>query len=98
MDRYHDSVIFHSVNRDNIDSVTHSKAHRYKCRLNVLHNQLLFVSLPKEFLKKEYNMALKIKNREEAIAVLRDMVQRKKEVEKQVLEAFDKVRKEAENS
>ena len=98
MDRYHDSVIFHSVNRDNIDSVTHSKAHRYKCRLNVLHNQLLFVSLPKEFLKKEYNMALKIKNREEAITVLRDMVQRKKEVEKQVLEEFDKVRKEAENS
>lgn len=39
---------------------------------------LLFVSLPKEFLKKGYNMALKIKNREEAIAVLRDMVQRKR--------------------
>jgi hypothetical protein len=37
--------------------------------------------LPKEFLKKGYNMALKIKNREEAIAVLRDMVQRKKEME-----------------
>ena len=64
----------------------------------MLHNQLLFVSLPKEFLKKEYNIALKIKNREEAIAVLRDMVQRKKEGEKQVLEEFDKVRKEAENS
>lgn len=29
-------------------------------------------------LKKGYNMALKIKNREEAIAVLRDMVQRKR--------------------
>ena len=41
-------------------------------------------------------MALKIKNREEAIAVLRDMVQRKKEMEKQVQE-FAKVRKEAEN-
>lgn len=98
MDRYHDSVIFHSLNHDNIDSVTHSKAHRYKCRLNVLHNHLLFVSLPKEFLKKGYNMALKIKNREEAIAVLRDMVQRKKEMEKQVQEEFAKVRKEAENS
>ena len=91
-------MIFHSLNNDNIDNVTYSKVHGYKCRLNVLHNQLLFVSLPKEFLKKEYNMALKIKNREEAIAVLRDMVQRKKEVEKQVLEEFDKVRKEAENS
>ena len=33
-------------------------------------------------------MALKIKNREEAIAVLRDMVQRKKEMEKQVQEEF----------
>lgn len=43
-------------------------------------------------------MALKIKNREEAIAVLRDMVQRKKEIEKQVQEEFAKVRKEAENS
>ena len=43
-------------------------------------------------------MALKIKNREEAIAVLRDMVQRKKELEKQVQEEFAKVRKEAENS
>ena len=51
---------------------------------------------PKEFLKKGYNMALKIKNREEAIAVLRDMVQRKKEMEKQVQEEFAKVRKEAE--
>ena len=40
-------------------------------------------------------MALKIKNREEAIAVLRDMVQRKKELEKQVQEEF--ARKEAEN-
>ena len=39
-----------------------------------------------------------IKNREEAIAVLRDMVQRKKEMEKQVQEEFAKVRKEAENS
>ena len=44
------------------------------------------------------NMALKIKNREEAIAVLRDMVHRKKEMEKQVQEEFAKVRKEAENS
>lgn len=43
-------------------------------------------------------MALKIKNREEAIAVLRDMVQRKKKMEKQVQEEFAKVRKEAENS
>ena len=34
---------------------------------------------------------------EEAIAVLRDMVQRKKEMEKQVQEEFAKVRKEAEN-
>jgi hypothetical protein len=58
---------------------------------------LLFVSLPKEFLKKGYNMALKIKNREEAIAVLRDMVQRKKEMEKQVQEEFAKIRKEAKN-
>ena len=41
-------------------------------------------------------MALKIKSREEAIAVLRDMVQRKKEMEKQVQEEFAKVRKEAE--
>ena len=31
-------------------------------------------------------MALKIKNREEAIAVLRDMIQRKKEMEQQVQE------------
>lgn len=53
--------------------------------------------MPKGFLKKGYNMALKIKNREEAIAVLRDMVQRKKEMEKQVQEEFAKVRKEAEN-
>ena len=37
--------------------------------------RIFLVSLPKEFLKKGYNMALKIKNREEAIAVLRDMVQ-----------------------
>ena len=36
--------------------------------------RIFLVSLPKEFLKKGYNMALKIKNREEAIAVLRDMV------------------------
>lgn len=42
-------------------------------------------------------MALKIKNREEAIAVLRDMVQRKKELEKQVQEEFAKIRKEAKN-
>lgn len=58
--------------------------------------RIFLVSLPKEFLKKGYNMALKIKNREEAIAVLRDMVQRKKEMEKQVQEEFAKVRKEAE--
>ena len=42
-------------------------------------------------------MALKIKKREEAIAVLRDMIQRKKEMEKQVQEEFAKARKEAEN-
>ena len=42
-------------------------------------------------------MALKIKNREEAIAVLRDMIQRKKEMEKKVQEEFAKARKEAEN-
>ena len=58
--------------------------------------RIFLVSLPKEFLKKGYNMALKIKNREEARAVLRDMVQRKKEMEKQVQEEFAKVRKEAE--
>ena len=91
-------MIFHSLNNDNIDNVTYSKVHGYKCRLNVLHNHLLFVSLPKEFVKKGYNMALKIKNREAAIAVLRDLVQRKKEMEKQVQEEFAKVRKEAENS
>ena len=91
-------MIFYSLNNDNIDNVTYSKVHRYKCRLNVLHNHLLFVSLPKEFLKKGYNMALKIKNREEAIAVLRDMVQRKKEMEKQVQEEFAKIRKEAKKS
>ena len=91
-------MIFHSLNNDNIDNVTYSKVHGYKCRLNVLHNHSLFVSLPKEFLKKGYNMALKIKNREEAIAVLRDMLQRKKEMEKQVQEEFAKVRKEAEHS
>lgn len=91
-------MIFHSLNNDNIDNVIYSKVHGYKCRLNVLHNHSLFVSLPKEFLKKGYNMALKIKNREEAIAVLRDMVQRKKEMEKQVQEEFAKVRKEAEHS
>mgnify|MGYP006903491041 CR=1 FL=1 len=43
-------------------------------------------------------MALKIKTREEAITVLRDMIQRKKEMEKQVQEEFAKARKEAENS
>ena len=91
-------MIFHSLNNDNIDNVTYSKVHGYKCRLNVLHYHLLLVSLPKEFLKTGYNMALKIINREEAIAVLRDMVQRKKEMEKQVQEEFAKVRKEAENS
>ena len=41
-------------------------------------------------------MALKIKNREEAIAILRDMIQRKKEMEKKVQEEFVKARKEAE--
>jgi len=40
------------------------------------------VSLPKEFLKKGYNMALKIKNREEAIAVLRDKVRKEAELKK----------------
>ena len=91
-------MIFHSLNNDNIDNVTYSKVHGYKCRLNVLHNHLLFVSLPKEFLKKGYNMALKIKNREEAIAVLRDIIKKKKEIEKQVQEEFAKLRTEAENS
>lgn len=42
-------------------------------------------------------MALKIKTREEAIAVLRDMKRRKTEMEKQVQEEFAKARKEAEN-
>ena len=43
-------------------------------------------------------MALKIKTREEAIAVLRNMVQRQKEMAKKVQEEFAKARKEAENS
>lgn len=72
--------------------------HRMEQVMKEVSKEQLFVSLPKEFLKKGYNMALKIKNREEAIAVLRDMVQRKKEIEKQVQEEFAKVRKEAENS
>lgn len=42
-------------------------------------------------------MALKIKNSEEAIAVLRDMIQRKKEMEKKVQEEFAKARKEVDN-
>ena len=47
--------------------------------------------MPSEFLTNGYIMALKIKNHEDA------MVQRKKEMEKQVQEEFAKVRKEAEN-
>ena len=42
-------------------------------------------------------MALKIKSREEAIAVLRDMVKRKKEMEAKVQIEFAKARKEAAN-
>ncbi len=42
-------------------------------------------------------MALKIKTREEALAVLRGMAERKKEMERQVQEEFSKARKEAEN-
>ena len=61
------------------------------------NTNIICIFAQKECLKKGYNMALKIKNREEAIAVLRDMVQRKKELEKQVHEEFAKVRKEAEN-
>ena len=40
-------------------------------------------------------MALKIKTREEAIAVLRDMVKRKKEMEAKAQIEFTKARKEA---
>ena len=42
-------------------------------------------------------MALKIKTREEAIAVLRDMVKRKREMEAKVQIDFAKARKEAAN-
>ena len=42
-------------------------------------------------------MALKIKTREEVVAVLRDMVQRKKDLEKKVQEDFARERKEAKN-
>ncbi len=42
-------------------------------------------------------MALKIKTHEEAIAVLRDMVQRKKAWEAEVQKEFAKARKEAAN-
>ena len=42
-------------------------------------------------------MALKIKTREEAIAVLRDMVKRKKEMEAKVQIEFAKARKKAAN-
>ena len=40
-------------------------------------------------------MALKIKTREEAIAVLRDMVKRKKEMEAKAQIDFSQARKEA---
>jgi|GEM_PF-404917 hypothetical protein len=43
------------------------------------------------------NMALKIKTREEAIAVLRDMVKRKREMEAKAQIDFAKARKEAAN-
>ena len=42
-------------------------------------------------------MALKIKTREEAIAVLRDMVQRKKAWEAEVQKEFVRAREEAVN-
>ena len=42
-------------------------------------------------------MALKIKTREEAIAVLRDMVKRKKEMEAKAQIEFAEARKEAAN-
>ena len=42
-------------------------------------------------------MALKIKTREEAIAVLRDMVKRKREMEAKAQIDFAKERKEDEN-
>lgn len=42
-------------------------------------------------------MALKIKNREEALAVLRDMIQRKREWEEEAQREFVRARKEAEN-
>ena len=51
----------------------------------------------KNIKRKDVYMALKIKTREEAIAVLRDMIHRKKEMEKQVQDEFAKARKEAEN-
>lgn len=42
-------------------------------------------------------MALKIKNREEALAVLRDMIQHKREWEEEAQREFVRARKEAEN-
>ena len=48
-------------------------------------------------LKERKNMALKIKTREEAIAVLRDMVNRKREREAQAQLDFAKAREEAAN-
>lgn len=42
-------------------------------------------------------MALKIKTREEAIAVLRDMIQRKKAWEAEVQKEFARAREEAAN-
>ncbi len=42
-------------------------------------------------------MALKIKTREEAVAVLRDMIQRKKEWETETQREFKRAREEAVN-
>ena len=42
-------------------------------------------------------MALKIKNREEAVAVFREMVKKKKDLEMKVQEEYTQARKEAEN-
>ena len=42
-------------------------------------------------------MALKVKTREEAIAVLRDMIRRKKEWETETQREFAKAREEAKN-
>ena len=49
------------------------------------------------FLKERNIMALKIKTREEAIAVLRDMVQRKKAWEAEVQKEFVRAREKAMN-